>query len=357
VALRLGLSEEDAGCLAFLVREHLLLALLAQTRDIYNETTLRHLAREVGDRRTLALLYLLTWGDMSSANPELLTNWKSALLEELYRRTDTLLSSGLGVYADLRNVVHERRVEVLEMLLGEPPEHPSIETLEVDRFFGHLATRYFVMTQAEQVLVHMEMLRQLDARPAVVRLDKQSGGLSLVTVICRDSPGMLARLTGVLAAHRVNIIGAEVHSRTDGSVIDVFEVERPKHWDRLAHDLAGVVSGEVNPETLLRKRERPSKLGAKATPPIKTEVRVDLSASESSTVIDVIARDRPGLLYRVARALHHLGLDIQLARITTEGPSARDAFYVTWISGKKVTNKEQLERMVESVRKAIDAPL
>ena len=140
-------------------------------------------------------------------------------------------------------------------------------------------------------------------------------------------------------------------------MIDVFEVERPKEWAGLSQDLEKVVGGQLNPASMLRKREKPSKLRARVTPPIQTQVRADVNASESCTVIDVVARDRPGLLYRVARSLHGLGLDIRLARITTEGQSAGDAFYVTWVSGEKVTDKQQLGRIVETVRSAIDVPL
>ena len=358
VARRLGLGP-DAEVVELLVREHLLMALLAQTRDIHDPTTLRHLAREVGDRRTLAMLYLVTWGDMSSANPELLTAWKAQLLDELYRRTDALLVGGLGIFADERHVVHTRRAEVLRLLLGVEPDHPTAQTRKVDRFIGQLPTRYALVTPAETVLAHMTMCADLAHERVALQWESGQDDTGLVTVCCMDIPGLLARLSGTLAANDVDIIGTEAFSRADGLAIDQFRVARASEvgWDRLASDLRAVVAGELDPEALLRTRERPSPLGAQPAPPVATAVSVDNQASVRFTVLDVVARDRPGLLYRVARALHRLGLNIRLARVTTEGDTAHDAFYVEWISGGKVLDAARLARLCGEVRAAIDAPL
>ena len=356
-ALRLGLGEARADRVAFLVREHLLMALLAQTRDILDEVTVRHLAREVTDKGTLAMLFLLTFADMSSANPALLTSWKSALLDELFTRTDALLSGGLDVFADERGVVHARRGEILRLHLGSEPEHPTRATQEVDTFLSLLPTRYAVVTPAADVVTHMALCQELATSPAALRFEPAPGGTGTVTVSCQDAPGLLARLSGALAAHGVNILGAEVHGRTDGIVVDVFRVMTPVPWEALALDMRRVIAGEVEPGELLRRLERPSPLGERPTPPVPTDVSADDAASEQFTVIDVVARDRPGLLYRLTRALHRLGLDIRLARVTTEGHTARDAFYVERVGGGKESDPGRLAEVLEAVRAALDEAL
>lgn len=357
VARRLGLSPTASGRVGLLVREHLLMALLAQTRDIHDETTLRHLAREVGDRRTLAMLYLVTWADMSSANPELLTGWKADLLRELFERTDRLLEGGLDVFGDDGRVVHARRGEVLRLVLGaDPPDHPTRETREVDRFIGALPTRYCVVCPAETITAHMALCRTLAGRRVALSVDAVSEQTSRITVCCRDTPGLLSRLSGAFASHRVNIIGAEVFGRTDGIVIDVFDVQAPVPWEALSADLERVVLREVATDDLIRRRERPSPIGEPAAPPVATQVSIDNFASTTKSVVDVVARDRPGLLYRVTRVLHRLGLDIALARVTTEGHTARDAFYVEWVSGGKVVGLHR-KRVIERVAEAISGPL
>lgn len=356
-ARQLGLTEADSERVAFLVREHLLLALLAQTRDIYDEVTVRHLAREVVDGRTLDMLYLVTWGDMSSANQNLLTGWKAGLLADLHARTEARITGGLGVYADPANVVSARRAEVLERLLGAVPEHPTKQTRAVDHFISGLPTRYSAVTDADTLINHMSMCAELRTQHASMRLDEAADETAIITVCAKDGPGILSRVSGVLAGHGLNILSAEVFSKNDGIVIDVFRVELPVPWDALVGELERAASGELSPEPKLRRRECPSALGEPPAPPVETEVSIDNDASLRFTVIDVVARDRPGLLYRVTRALHRLGLDIGLARITTEGHTARDAFYVEYVTGGKLTDPARIARVIDCVEKAADALL
>jgi [protein-PII] uridylyltransferase len=63
-------------------------------------------------------------------------------------------------------------------------------------------------------------------------------------------------------------------------------------------------------------------------------VRIDNEASSNATVVEVVARDRIGLLYRITKALADLGLDIRHARVQTLGPDVVDSFYVRAGEGK-----------------------
>jgi [protein-PII] uridylyltransferase len=113
---------------------------------------------------------------------------------------------------------------------------------------------------------------------------------------------------------------------------------------RLARDLGDVCSGAVDPAGLLRARtgstspwrERPS-------PAVLTEVLVDDRASPRYTVVEVFAKDRPGLLYTLSSALHELGLSIALSKINTEGTRVADVFYVTELDGTKVRGGERFK--------------
>lgn len=356
-AQRLGLGPPQVDRVCLLVREHLLLALLAQTRDLHDVSTLRHLARAVGDRHTLMMLYAMTWADMSSANPGLLTAWKASLLQQLYVRTDALMERGLDVFSDESGIVSQRRLDLLQRLLGEVPEHPTAETREIDAYMGQLPTRYFMVTGGDVIAEHMVMWRELSDKNAVLRYEPRPDQTALITVCCRDSPGLLSVLAGALATHGVNIIGAEVFGRTDGIVIDVFSVEAPVPWAKLSKDLNDVIVGPTSVSTLLRHREQPSKIGERPSPPVETFVELDNNASDAYSVLDVRAKDRPGLLYRVTRCLHRQGVNICLARVATEGHTVRDAFYIQWITGGKIADGERIRRIIQRVRDALDAPI
>ena len=65
-------------------------------------------------------------------------------------------------------------------------------------------------------------------------------------------------------------------------------------------------------------------------------VEFENELSGESTIIDLTARDKPGLLYRVTRIFSEESLDIQSAQITTLGGVAADSFYVRTTKGEKV---------------------
>ncbi len=366
-ARRLGFSDERALRVGLLVREHLLMAQLAQNRDIHDVATVRQLARVVEDTATLAMLTLLTVADTSSANPELLTEWKAALLHELYTRTRLVLEAGLDVFADRDRAVAQRRAEVFALLgvadpaaatlEGTVPKASGVRTKGqarvIDDFLAALPTRYAVVTPAPRVVSHLALLRLPSERHTHTACAREAlpDGTSLLSVTCPDSPGLLASLSGTIAAHGGNIVWAEVFSRTDGVALDVFQLaaEPDLAWEALIGDIERVVGNETSADALLARRERVSPLGERPAPPVETRVSVDLGASERYTVIDVEAKDRPGLLYRVTRALFRAGLSIALARIATEGHTARDAFYVEWVTGGKVTDPAVLARITAEV--------
>jgi [protein-PII] uridylyltransferase len=69
-------------------------------------------------------------------------------------------------------------------------------------------------------------------------------------------------------------------------------------------------------------------------PPPAPRVEVAEGASETATVLEVRAHDRPGLLYRLGRALALMGVSIRAARVSTLGAEAVDVFYVVDGSGE-----------------------
>jgi [protein-PII] uridylyltransferase len=82
-------------------------------------------------------------------------------------------------------------------------------------------------------------------------------------------------------------------------------------------------------------------------------VRVDNEASDFSTVIEVGAPDRMGLLYDVTQAFSTLELDVHLAKVATFDGRVVDAFYVRDELGRKVTDEDRLTRIDRSLRERL----
>jgi [protein-PII] uridylyltransferase len=126
---------------------------------------------------------------------------------------------------------------------------------------------------------------------------------------------------------------------------------------RLVRDLESLCSGPPSPDRaddLLRERigtaspwrERPS-------PAVLSEVVLDDRASPGHTVVEVFAKDRPGLLYSLARAMHELGLGIALSKINTEGTKVADVFYVNELDGSKVAPGPRFKAVRDALLAAV----
>jgi [protein-PII] uridylyltransferase len=171
-------------------------------------------------------------------------------------------------------------------------------------------------------------------------------------VATRDRAGLFALLAGTVAASLASVVGAEAYTRADGIALDHLTLTLPAYlagderfWQKLERNLRAVLSGERPVEELVDAARRRLLYQERAEgPPAPAEVEISNELSDRFTVIDVGARDRPGLLYGLLRALGALGLDLHAARISTRADRAVDVFYVSE-GGGKVTDPAQLSRV------------
>ena len=122
--------------------------------------------------------------------------------------------------------------------------------------------------------------------------------------------------------------------------------------EQLKEKIARIVRGERSPDDLISSRtgfHRP------ATPKVQIETKVLLEneSSTHSTLLEVVAQDRPGLLYQIAKSLAQLGCNIEIALIDTEGEMALDVFYLT-ANGRKLSD-EMRDRLHDELQKKLSA--
>ena len=241
------------------------------------------------------------------------------------------------------------------------------EDLELQAVKAHLAMvtdRYLASTSVQRMAEHLRMLRRLAGASVVTELFHHPDlGSSDLVVVTRDVPGLFALIAGTLAAHGVNIISAQIHTRADGIAIDTFQVNDPlgetltskARWTRLLDALRAVLTGEERVETLLERRRAAGRAPASAAGPPK--IALDNQLSDAATVLEVKCPDRLGLLYLITRTLSALGLDIASARIATEIDQAFDTFYVHDRQGRKLEAPETLARVREALAEALVEPI
>jgi [protein-PII] uridylyltransferase len=356
---RLGFSPEDVEAACHLIRQHLTMYHVATRRDLDDPTTIAEFSRDVHGREGLRDLYLLTVADLSTTSPTSMTSWKARMLDELYLSTDAALGdpsderrSQPGAVADAAEARFARAaLEVRRAAEALPAATAAEQAARLSFLDGYLTTmpeRYVLANAPAAVAAHAELARL--HRGELVSVDlvpSRHPEAAEICVVATDRPGLLAAITAALAASRLEVHGAQIHTRptpADGvQAVDLFWVRDrgegvggvARALPKLARDVRRVLEGEVSATELARNRGGG---GARErhSPRVKIQVSVDDRASPRHTVIEVLARDRPGLLFAVSDALYRLGLTIAVAKINTEGSRVADVFYVSEQQGAKV---------------------
>ena len=359
VARRMGLSKEDSERLQFLVRNHLLMAHIAQRRDLHDERMIIQFARQMEKSENLKLLYLLTYADIRAVGPEVWTEWKSLLLQELYEKAFQVLERGDFKLEASGDRVRRVKRAIFDLLSKDYPAQPVKDELQA------LSTRHLLSYTPEVIAGHMRTLLLLTSDNTLVLklVHETEKGYTNCTVCTYDVPGLFSMITGVMAANGMNILGAQIHTNNNGKVLDILQVNSPQgfvikdegRWARLESDLRQVLEGEARVGELVAKRHRPSILTEKAKPTVPARVDIDNEVSSDYTVIDIYAHDKVGLLYSITSTLTRLGLYIGVSKISTKVDQVADVFYVKDIFGQKVSDPEKLEEIRRELLLAIDS--
>jgi [protein-PII] uridylyltransferase len=205
----------------------------------------------------------------------------------------------------------------------------------------------------------MELAGKLSEHSVQLHLERGRHWFEL-TLVTRDRPFLFANTSGALAAWGMNIVKADAFSNAAGVVVDTFfftdrfrtlELNLPE-WERFKRSISDVLNGEADLDRMLRDRTRSeSKNGAKVK--IETRIEFDDSSSDASTLVQVIAQDRLGLLHRICSRFSHHNCNIEIALIDTEGQMAIDVFYLT-SEGKKL-NSEREEQLRSDLLEELQA--
>jgi [protein-PII] uridylyltransferase len=351
---RLGYGPRTVDLVATLVRHHLLLPDVATRRDLAEPGLAASVAETVGDGQTLAALHLLAAADGTATGPTAWTHWKATLVRQLVQKVRTVLdTSHPDVIAD---TAERTAVEAQQLAPGlGVPEDVIREHLTL------LPVRYAAAVTPRAAIRHAGMAATTpDATEIRTRVTPgpEEAGYDELDVVARDRAGLFALVVGVLAIHEGSVLGAHAFTRRDGIAVDTLTVACPRDdrsswWAAVEGDLAEAAAGRV----ALRARidEKAAKQLARARPTPDVEMRVEVYPDESgrTTVVEVHAPDRPGLLFRIASAFAELTLDIVVARITTLGPQAVDVFGVRDAAGEPLDDDHAVE-LTLALRGAID---
>jgi [protein-PII] uridylyltransferase len=351
ILTRLAVEGDDRERILLLIENHLVMALLSQRRELSDRKVIADFSRLVRDRENLAMLYLITYADISAVNPTAWTQWKAALLQDLYLRTLHYLD------ATAQTVEEERARLIAASDRIRKTAEGLFSAKEIDTFLAAMPEQYLLTTSTRRVMEHMGMMKKLPEEQLIIRYRHYPDrGYTELTVCAYDAYGMFYRTAGTIASKNLNILRAQVFTSKNGVMIDTFQITGPEGkltdyedaWESVRTELrAALISGFKLPE--------PSPYASTPSLPaaITPAVTFDNETSETFTIIDITARDRVGFLYLVAKTLYDLNLDIGSAKIVTEGSRVMDSFYVTNLFKKKIDEDVRLEKIRETLLKAI----
>jgi [protein-PII] uridylyltransferase len=352
IARRLNLTREDSQRLEFLVRHHLDMAHISQRRDLNDIRLIQDFANTMEMAETLKMLFLLTFADIKAVGPDVWSEWKGHLLQDLYEKTYETLERGNFMSEVRSERVRNRKRKVLDALKGDFDEKQIKDRLRT------MSMRYLLTHRSWEITEHvtLELTRGDDTVAIQVAHDAEAE-YTRVTISTLDVPGLFSMITGVMAANGINILGAQIYTRSNGFALDILHVNKPVggviddpvKWQKVQDDLTSVLEGRVKVASLVKKRQKSRLLAGHKIPRFSNRVEFDSDVSREHTVIDIFAHDQVGLLYRITRTLAELGLYIHVAKISTKVDQVSDTFYVKDIFGQKIKDQTKLE----DVRKAL----
>lgn len=341
VCKRLKIWGERRKLIIFLVDQHLSLFSVATRTDLSDPEIISDFAAQMKTKHNLDSLLLFTFADANGTNEEAWSSWKESLMLQLYQATRSFLTQGEEEYdAAARLELDELRDHVAEKL------HQKYSHL-IEGHFDQMPKRYFRFRSPNAIRQHLRAIGQYQERSqrrpdtdfecAVRWIEHPKDGYSELIVAAANQTGLLRRISAALAAHAINILSADVFTREDGIVLDLFRVttcDEESVSDRIQqmsfvttlYEISG--KKEYEPSDYLEKPKNYLEKNPITEYTVPTRAMVRNEIDPVYTVVEIQAVDRLALLHDILGTMERLGHSITHARICTEKGMALDSFYI-----------------------------
>jgi [protein-PII] uridylyltransferase len=349
------LSPHDTNLICWLVRNHLVMSMTAQRKDIGDPDVIHQFALTVGSIEYLNHLYLLTVADIRATNPELWNAWKDSLLKELYSATHTALHRGLqnpvAVADRLLENKKEAKYELIKLGISEPV---------ILKSWQHTGNDYFLRYSADEIAWHTIAIASSSEEdlPLVLLRPQTQRGSAEVFVYTKNEEAIFSLSTATLDQLGLTILDARIMTTTDDYVLNSFlvleqsgepinELFREVHICTLLRN--NLLHHEVKKHKNIHRQSRQAKHF-----PIPTLIQFHTDPLNRHTIIELITTDHAGLLSKIGRAFVQKNIHLHSAKITTIGSRAEDMFYITDDQSHPITDPDRQAQIRDEILKMLD---
>jgi len=350
------LSEEDAELVSWLVKNHLIMSVTAQRKDIGDPDVVNLFAEQVKNQSYLDHLYLLTVADIRGTNPTTWNSWKDSLLAELYNKTSVVLRLGLQTNVSMEKSIRQSQQSSLNILAkqGYTPE-------QIEQIWQPFGNEYFLRFTPDEIARHMLLVLEADSNtlPVVKFAPLSDKGTTEISIYMENIDGQFVKTTSALEQLGVNIVDAFIMTtENDKNSLNIFQaLNEESDPETAAYRL------EENRQRLINKLNNPDDITAsinQLTPrtikhfSVPTEITFNQDPTKNRTIIQIRSSDKAGLLARISRAFLESDIRVHNARVSTMGEKAEDSFHITNLNNQPITDASEQQRLADKLISVLD---
>ena len=345
-AIRIGMSETDAGLISWLVKEHLIMSSISQKKDIGEAETIIEFAKQVEQSEKLDYLYLLTINDIRATNPALWNGWKHQLLKDLYILTRSKINKEPLIASS--SIALERKKNTLLAFSGNDDE-------VLESYLSNLGNSYFNKNLSESLKWQAALIVKNKDKDLIVGCKTIFENLIEIFIKVKNSKGLFYKFTKVLEHSGLEVIDANIFSSTDNTFAANTFITKFSHHDRklLNSDLIELKKRIEKNFTEFNKIKDFQKKSIKKN---RFEKVINISNSinkdKGRNLITIETSDSQGLLANIAKVFFDNNVSIFSARINTLGDRVEDTFEIE-NHNKTLLGSNKIEKIVADLEKVV----
>ena len=371
------LSLWDTRLVTWLVRNHLVMSMTAQRKDINDPAVIHEFALLVGDSQYLDYLYMLTVSDIRATSPKVWNSWKDSLLSQLYNLTRIALTKGLENQQHQDEYIKNSKTIALGLLTEKNYSESSVAEL-----WSALPDEYFIKFQAEEIVWQSEAiidsaadnnsslensllensLLEKNKTVVLIRTHDERGGTEIF-IYTKKEEHVFALVTSTLAKLFLDVTEAKTISSSNDQTYHTYYVleedgsavtdkERIETIRLSLEEQLSLSQHSQNKFELPAITHRLSRSQKQFS--LKTKVQFDEDLENNQTLMTITASNRPALLSHIGQALIECNVSLEDAKISTFGEKVEDIFVIRDKNKQIITDIKQQENIRRAIIGRID---